>query len=424
MWCDVDIVSAQNVTKNYRVGVGRARLREMVPPPFDRGLARTFPNWWYKNTFNALEDINLSVTAGEAVGLIGHNGAGKTTLLKVLAGVTAPTSGSVAVHGRIAALIDALVGFHPELTGRENIFFLGSMHGFGRKDMRSRVERISEFAQIDEMMDTPVKRYSAGMSARLGFATMATLEPEILLVDEILAVGDASFQHRCIQWLDSYREDGGTLLFVSHNLGLVRNMTKHVVWLDHGKVVREGPTAKVLGDYARAMERRDSEAPAAKSKWAAKKLMKATGMNRWGAGGARIQEVHLSEPNERHGLTISIKYEASHVERGLFCLGFVDEAGNEIGAAVSQQLVLKEGGGSMQCSIDSLGFHSGIYFPVAAILSPDGVVHDRWRLDRAVVIERDFDAVPEGFGAVEIPSRWSKGASPDTSDMPRLRTAE
>jgi ABC-type polysaccharide/polyol phosphate transport system ATPase subunit len=424
MWCDVDIVSAQNVTKNYRVGVGRARLREMVPPPFDRALARTFPKWWYKNTFNALEDINLSVAAGSAVGLIGHNGAGKTTLLKVLAGVTAPTSGSIAVRGRIAALIDALVGFHPELTGRENIFFLGSMHGFGRKDMRSRVDRISEFAQIDEMMDTPVKRYSAGMSARLGFATMATLEPEILLVDEILAVGDANFQNRCIQWLDGYREDGGTLLFVSHNLSLVRNMTKHVVWLDHGKVVREGPTSKVLSEYARAMERRDSDAPAAKNRWAAKKLMKSTGMNRWGAGGARIKEVHISEPNERHGLTATINYEAAHVERGLFCLGLVDEAGNEMGAAVSQPVLLKEGGGRINCSIEGLGFRSGIYFPVAAILSPDGVVHDRWKLERAIVIERDHDILPEGFGAVEIPSRWSREARKDSEDLPRLSTAE
>jgi ABC-type polysaccharide/polyol phosphate transport system ATPase subunit len=424
MWCDVNIVEANNVTKNYRVGVGRARMREMVPPPFDRGLAKVFNKWWYKDTFNALEDISLSFPAGSSVGLIGHNGAGKTTMLKVLAGVTAPTTGSIKVRGRVAALIDALVGFHPELTGRENIFFLGSMHGFGRRDMRARVEQIADFAQIDEMLDTPVKRFSAGMSARLGFATMATLDPEILLVDEILAVGDANFQQRCIQWLDGYREDGGTLLFVSHNLGLVRNMTKHVVWLDHGKVVNEGPTSKVLGDYARAMERRDSDGPANKNRWAAKKLMKSTGMNRWGAGGVRIQEVHISEPNERHGLTVSFRYEASNVERGLFCLGFIDEAGNEIGAAVSQPLVLKQGGGTMQCSIETLGFHSGIYFPVAAILSPDGVVHDRWRLDRAVVIERDYDAVPDGFGAVEIASRWSKGASPDASDLPRLGTAE
>jgi hypothetical protein len=147
-------------------------------------------------------------------------------------------------------------------------------------------------------------------------------------------------------------------------------------------------------------------------------------MNRWGAGGARIKEVHLSEPNESHGLTVAINYEAAHVERGLFCLGLVDEAGNEMGAAVSQPVLLKEGGGRINCSIEGLGFRSGIYFPVAAILSPDGVVHDRWKLERAIVIERDTDILPEGFGAVEIPSRWSREAPSGSTDLPRLSTAE
>src|SRR5918996_5316098 len=251
-----NIVIADSVTKKYRIGVGRARVREMVPPPFDRGLSRMFPNWWYKGTFNALDDASFEIKRSESVGLIGHNGAGKTTMLKVLAGVTAPTTGRVEVRGRVAALIDALVGFHPELTGMENIYLLGSMYGFGRKAMKPQLDKIREFAEITDMLDTPVKRYSAGMNARLGFATITALEPEILLVDEILAVGDANFQSKCVKWLDGYREAGGTLLFVSHNLGLVRNMTKQVVWLDHGRVVQEGPTAKVLADYARAMEQR------------------------------------------------------------------------------------------------------------------------------------------------------------------------
>ncbi|MGH2751092.1 MAG: polysaccharide ABC transporter ATP-binding protein [Actinomycetota bacterium] len=405
----MDILVANSVTKNYRVGVGRARIREMIPPPFDTGLAKVFKSWWYKNTFNALEDVNITVPSGSSLGLVGHNGAGKTTLLRVIAGVTAPTAGSIQVRGRVAALIDAMVGFHLELTGRENIYYLGSMHGFGRRDMRTRIQRISEFAEIDEMLDTPVKRYSAGMSARLGFATIATLDPEILLIDEVLAVGDANFQHRCIKWLDDYRRGGGTLLFVSHNLGLVRNMTQQVAWLDHGQVVQEGPTSKVLADYARAMERRTSAVPGTKGGSAARKLMKATGMNRWGAGGARALEVHVGEPTRHNGVKVSISYEAAHVERAVFCIGFIDEAGRELGAAVSRPLVLHEGGGSVSCNIDNLGFRSGIYFPVVGILSPEGTIHDRWRLDRAVVIERDHDYFPDDFGSVEIPSAWSNG---------------
>jgi ABC-type polysaccharide/polyol phosphate transport system ATPase subunit len=411
MWSDVDILVAESVTKRYRVGVGRARVREMVAPPFDRMLAKAFNKWWYRNTFNALEDISITVPSGSSLGLVGHNGAGKTTLLRVIAGVTAPTAGAIQVRGRVAALIDAMVGFHPELTGRENIYFLGSMHGFGRRDMHQRVRQISEFSEIDDMLDTPVKRYSAGMSARLGFATIAQLEPELLLVDEILAVGDANFQSRCVKWLDGYREAGGTLLFVSHNLGLVRNMTKQVAWLDHGRIVQEGPTSKVLADYARAMEQRTSAFSGGTGKVAARKLMTATGMNRWGAGGARVLEVHLGEPTGPHGFEVSISYEASHVERAMFCIGFIDEQGRELGAAISRPVALHEGGGSIMCNIEALGFRSGIYFPVVGILSPDGTIHDRWRLERAVVIERDHDALPEGFGSMEIPSAWSNGRS-------------
>ena len=424
MWCDVNIIETQLVTKNYRVGVGRARVREMIPPPFDTGLAKVFPKWWFKDTFNALEDVSLAIPSSSSVGLIGHNGAGKTTLLKVLAGVTAPTVGEVQTRGRIAGLIDAVVGFHPELTGRENISFLGSMHGFKRRDMAAKVQDISEFAEIDEMLDTPVKRYSAGMSARLGFATIAALEPEILLIDEILAVGDANFQQRCIRWLDDFRNDGGTLLFVSHNLGLMRSMTQKVVWLDHGRVVQEGPTDKVLADYARAMERRSSDAPTGgKNRRAAKKLMKSTGMNRWGAGGARIQEVHVGEPTSEYGLTISINYQASHIEQGYFCLGFVDEGGHEIGAAVSRNVMFREGGGTIRCEIENLGLRSGIYFPVAAIISTDGTIQDRWRLDRAVVIERDRNVLPDGFGPLQIASSWSGGKG-DRVELTRLSSVE
>jgi ABC-type polysaccharide/polyol phosphate transport system ATPase subunit len=424
MWCDMNIIETHSVTKNYRVGVGRARVREMIPPPFDRGLARLFPNWWFKDTFNALEDVSLTVPSSSSVGLVGHNGAGKTTLLKILAGVTAPTTGKVETRGRVAGLIDAVVGFHPELTGRENISFLGSMHGFKRRDMAAKVQQISDFAEIHEMLDTPVKRYSAGMSARLGFATIAALEPEVLLIDEILAVGDANFQQRCIRWLDTYRNEGGTLLFVSHNLGLMRSMTQKVVWLDHGRVVQQGPTTKVLADYARAMERRSMDAPTGrKSQRAAKRLMKTTGMNRWGAGGARIQEVHVGEPTSRYGLTISINYEASHIEQGCFCLGFVDEGGNEVGAAVSRNVMLREGGGTIRCEIEKLGLRNGIYFPVAAILSTDGTVQDRWRLDRAVVIERDLNILPDGFGPLEIESAWSDGKGGQI-ELPRLSSVE
>jgi ABC-type polysaccharide/polyol phosphate transport system ATPase subunit len=403
----MDIIATKDVTKTYRVGVGRARVREMIPPPFDRAFRRLFRKWWSRDTFNALEDVTLSVEAGSSVGIVGHNGAGKTTLLRVIAGVTAPTAGSVGVSARIAALIDALVGFHPDLTGRENIYLLGAMHGFGRRDMASRIERILEFAEIGDMADTPVKRFSAGMTARLGFATITALDVEALLVDEVLAVGDASFQRKCINWLDEYRREGGTLLFVSHNLSLVRNMTERVVWLDHGRVIADGSTSDVLAQYARAMERREADHRPIHKKKEAKKAMLAQGMQRWGAGGARVDEVHVEDPtNGGTDLDVAITYEATGIDEAVFCLAFVDEEGREIGAAASPPVTINGDRGGIRCTI-RLPFRSGIYFPIVAILGPDGVIRDRWKLDRAVVVERGNGEQLADFGPVDLPAGWS-----------------
>lgn len=404
----MDAIVAKNVVKTYRLGVGRARVREMLPWPIDRGLSRMWPNWWRRNTFNALDDVSMSVSMGEAVGLMGHNGAGKTTMLKVIAGVTAPTEGSVTSGGRLGALIDVLVGFHPELTGRENAYLLGAIYGFGRREMRSRVDRIFEFTELEnDLIDTPVKRYSSGMLARLGFAVTAHLDLEVLLVDEVLAVGDAMFQQKCINWMDDFRDNGGTLLFVSHNLSLVRNMTERVVWLDHGRVIDDGSTEDVLVRYARALERRDFGRPAL-AVWQTRKAMRARGQYRWGAGGARVEEVHVDEEvGMGKALQVAISYEAPSLEQAVFCVGFVDEGNRIVGAASSPTVCLDGKRGQVRCQIDPLPLRSGIYFPVVAILSQDGRVRDRWRLDRAIVVERNGEAVfGDDFGPVAISGNW------------------
>jgi ABC-type polysaccharide/polyol phosphate transport system ATPase subunit len=405
MSSDVEAIRCEQLTKTYRIGVGRARLREMFPFPFDRAVAKVFPRWWSRDTFNALEDVSLQVPLGASMGIIGHNGAGKTTLLKVVAGVTAPTSGTMRTTGRIGALIDLLVGFHPDLTGRENAYILGAMHGLGRKAMTARLPAILEFAEIDELADTPVKRYSAGMLARLGFATLVGVEPEILLIDEVLSVGDAAFQRKCIAWFDEYRAGGGTLVFVSHNLGLLRSMTERLVWLDHGRVVDEGSTSRVLANYAQSLGKRPDSVEGGRLR---KRRMKERGMHRWGLGGARVEEVDV-----RHGdggqedIEIVMRYESKGLTKGIFCLGFQDEAGREIGATVSPPVFLDPTGGSVRCVVGQPVLRSGIYFPIVVIVSTDGQVHDRWRLDRAIVIARgDEPTGLEDLGAVEIPASW------------------
>lgn len=403
----MDGIVTQGITKTYRVGVGRARVREMIPWPADAALRRLLPRWWMRNTFNALEDVSVSVPPGSALGIVGHNGAGKTTLLKVISGITSPSAGTVTVSGRLGALIDLMAGSHPELTGRENVYLLGAIRGFGRREMAPRVQPILEFAEIEDFADTPLKRYSAGMAARLGFATITALGVDILLVDEVLAVGDASFQRKCIRWLDEYRERGGTLVFVSHNLGLIRNMTERVVWLDHGRVVSEGSTGEILAEYAKAMEHRD-HGQATYRKRGFRRLLRREGLHRWGVGGARVEEVHVGELSADGGsLEVLITYEASDLDQAVLCVGFEDESGRQIGAAASPPLPLDTGRGSVTCSIPRMPLRDGIYFPVVGILSPDGQIRDRWRLDGAVVVDRDGVSLVDTFGPVEIEADWS-----------------
>ena len=301
MSSDRFVVELAAVTKTYRMHVGRARVREMIPPPLDRPLQSWFSRWWMRDTFNALDELTMSVRAGDSVGIVGPNGAGKTTLLKIISGVTAPTSGVATTRGRVAALIDVLVGFHPDLTGVENAYLLGSMFGVGRRLMAPRIDRVMDFAEIDkDFAETPVKRYSAGMMSRLGFAVIASVDASVLLVDEVLAVGDAAFQRKCVAWLEEYQRSDGTLLFVSHNLGLVRSMTEHCIWLDHGRAIESGATGHVLARYAKAMEQRaQPTAPVHGGRRAIGRQVVASGLDRWGAGGARVESVHIDQNTDR-----------------------------------------------------------------------------------------------------------------------------
>jgi ABC-type polysaccharide/polyol phosphate transport system ATPase subunit len=405
-------ITVTEVTKTYRMGIGRARVREMVPPPIDVGLRATFPKWWKKDTFDAVHEVSLVVPGGTSFGIVGHNGAGKTTLLRVISGVTAASAGRVAVQGRIAALIDALVGFHPDLSGRENVLLLGAMHGLGRRAMEERLPRVLDFAEIGDLVDTPVKRFSAGMTARLGFATLTALDADIMLVDEVLAVGDAAFQRKCIGWLDEFRRKGGTLLFVSHNLGLLRSMTERALWLDHGHSVEEGPTAEIVPKYVQATEHRRVDEPirSGRLKREVHNVMKAQGLDRWGAGGVRLEQVHVDQRSGNGlGLDVSIAYqrETQSSDAMVFSIGFTDESGRDIGSVASPPIPLTARRGALRCAISPLPLRSGIYFPVVAILSADGLVRDRWKLDRAIVVERNGELVLSEFGPIEMTGDWS-----------------
>ena len=198
----------------------------------------------------ALRNISFEVRRGEVLGIIGSNGAGKSTLLKILSQITAPTEGKIKIKGHISSLLEVGTGFHPELTGRENIFLNGAILGMTKREIRSKFDEIVDFAGIERYIDTPVKRYSSGMYVRLAFAVAAHLEPEILIIDEVLAVGDAEFQKKCLGKMKEVSQgDGRTILFVSHNMQAVQSLCKSAVWLQHGKLKELGPAAKVINKY-------------------------------------------------------------------------------------------------------------------------------------------------------------------------------
>jgi lipopolysaccharide transport system ATP-binding protein len=199
--------------------------------------------------FWALKDVSFEVKQGEAVGIIGRNGAGKSTLLKVLGRITEPTIGRVEIDGRVSSLLEVGTGFHPELTGRENIYLNGSILGMSRREVTRKFDEIVDFAEIEKFLDTPVKRYSSGMYMRLAFAVAAHLEPEVMIVDEVLAVGDAQFQRKCLGRLQNLNKSGRTVLFVSHNLGSLSALCDRGILLSAGRVVAEGPIANVLHQY-------------------------------------------------------------------------------------------------------------------------------------------------------------------------------
>ena len=247
------IIQVENLSKQYRIGAReeaystfRESLTGAIKAPFQR-LRRngSTPD----DTVWALKDVSFEVQPGEVVGIIGRNGAGKSTLLKVLSRITEPTTGSIKLYGRVASLLEVGTGFHPELTGRENIYLNGAILGMARTDIARQFDAIVDFAEVEKFIDTPVKRYSSGMYLRLAFAVAAHLEPEILVVDEVLAVGDAVFQKKCLGKMGDVAKEGRTVLFVSHNMTAVQTLCSKAIQLKHGEVQHSGTTNQVINNY-------------------------------------------------------------------------------------------------------------------------------------------------------------------------------
>ena len=241
-------IEVQHASKRYEIGrlrkgmTFREQLIEFARRPFNAHKEQPNAVW-------ALRDVSFQINDGEVVGIIGRNGAGKSTLLKILSRITFVTSGSIKVKGRVASLLEVGTGFHDELTGRENVYLNGSILGMRKREVDRQFDAIVDFSGVEKFIDTPLKRYSSGMRLRLGFAVAAHLDPDVLIVDEVLAVGDAGFQKKCIQAMEGLRSSGRTVLFVSHNLAAVENLCTRGIWIDAGRIQMDGGTKEIIAAY-------------------------------------------------------------------------------------------------------------------------------------------------------------------------------
>ncbi len=408
-------IAARHVTKIYR-RFGRSRQFATLKSAILSGTLVS--ELRADETFQALSDVSFEVPRGCTFGLIGRNGSGKSTMLKCVAGITKPTSGTVKVDGRISALIELGAGFHPEISGRENIFINGIMLGLSKKEITRRFEEIVEFAELEDFIDAPVKTYSSGMYMRLGFAVAIHVDPDVLLVDEVLAVGDAGFTHKCLDKFGEFRRRGKTILLVTHSLGLIERFCDEALWLDGGTVRATGDPRRVVGAYITAVEKSEEQqlaaadarargsAEAAPAPEASTALpqgpVEAGGQpddmfrvteGRWGsreieiAGvtllGADGHPAHVFHSGERMAIRLDVRAPRRLTDfvfgiglfsaEGVCCYGTNTDLEQFVSDAI-------EGDGTVTFSIDSLDLTEGTYKLDVAVHRRDGVPYDYHRL--------------------------------------------
>jgi lipopolysaccharide transport system ATP-binding protein len=404
----------EHLTRQYQLGLAaqdtmlRERLVNWARLSFLRQPKKVDTLW-------ALRDVSLTVERGEVLGIIGRNGAGKSTLLKVLSRITYPTSGRIQVNGRVASLLEVGTGFHEELTGRENIFLNGSILGMSRRDVLKRMDAIVDFSGVERFLDTPIKRYSSGMRLRLGFAVAAHLDPDVLIVDEVLAVGDAAFQKKCLNTMAEMHGGGRTVLFVSHNLAAVENLCSRCVWLDQGQVKRDGESRAVIEEYMGTVSGHQT---------LASDLGSIT--TRRGDGAARFTRAEFLTPDHeplpviRAGepLVIRMHYDA---KRPVHYPSFGARIHTEMGTLITETstwhhgidfALIDSGPGYVDLEIACLSLLPGRYHLSLWLSGIGGVLHDGVEQGLPLDIESgtiygSARTIDSRFGIVFFPQKWS-----------------
>ncbi|MFD2090361.1 ABC transporter ATP-binding protein [Blastococcus deserti] len=414
----VDVaIEVRGVTKRFRrYHDRRTNVKELFSPR--RARVKRHDDFW------ALKGIDLDIPRGKTFGLIGHNGSGKSTLLKLVAGIHRPTEGTIVAHGRISAMLELGAGFHPEMSGRDNVYLNGSILGMTRKQIDAAMDDIIAFSGLEEFIDTPVKVYSSGMYVRLGFAIAVNLEPEILIVDEVIAVGDEEFQRRCFDHLYELRRRGVTIVLVTHSLGLVADLCDEAAWLDGGKLKAVGPSREVVDQYLSAVNRREAEAqpqPQPENNDAGVPADETEGRTpRRGSGEVRVTRVDYLDGDSQarpflttgQPCTIRISYQAVEaVPSVTFGLGFTTESGVQVAGPNSgygeAAFAVQPGEGHVDFTLDSLPLQPGEFLVTTAAVDKG---HPYDFLDRAFVLKVRADDVTEP-GLVKLTGNWSLGPS-------------
>jgi ABC-type polysaccharide/polyol phosphate transport system ATPase subunit len=367
-------------------------------------------------TFWALREVSFAIERGQSLGLVGHNGAGKSTILKLITRILEPTSGTVHTRGRIAALLELGSGFHPELSGRENIFLYGSLMGVSRQEMEAKLPAIIAFADIGPFFETEIKHYSSGMYTRLAFAVATAVDPDILITDEVLAVGDEAFQRKCMERIYNFRKAGKTIIFVSHALEVVRTLCDVAVWLDHGVVQAQGPSSTVIDAYLRDVNRQEQERIAAEQ--AADTGSEAVNVDRRGTRELEITGVDLLDgagaPRSVFftgaPLTVRIHYTAHKIiHEPVFGIGIHHESGFWVSGPNTGfdqfQIPLVEGSGYVDYHIRELPLLSGRYMISTAIVDATQM-HTYDTHDRTYALTVQNTTGRDRYGVVALPGQW------------------
>jgi lipopolysaccharide transport system ATP-binding protein len=377
-----DAIVVENLSKRFR------RLHADRPGSFKEAVLRGFRNLRLEEDFWALRDVSFRVSPGKMIGIIGQNGAGKSTLLRLIGGVGRSSSGKISVNGRIGALLDLTTGFHPDLTGRENVFISGVICGLTRQEVSERMDEIVAFAELEKSIDNPIRTYSTGMQMRLGFSVAIHTDPEILLIDEVLAVGDLAFQQKCLGKIQSFKERGCTILLISHDPSQARQFCDEVIWLRSGQVVAKGNPEVIVGEYVAELasetrRRTPATMPALHSPDGTEVRVNE---NRFGSMEMEIRSVHLfdskgmpaKEIASGEALSVAIEFKANQpIQHPIFSISISREDGfvcfDTNTAAQNLKLPVIDQSGQIVLHLERLDLAGGKYFVDAGIYEKDWV---------------------------------------------------